>query len=156
MNAALKPIAWVIATGGGSGHFPVAPATFATAVALALLWGLSQFGLQTDAVPFFAIIAVGARVGVEATEAISSADDPDPRRAVWDEFIGGWLTMAFLPLTPEWLIAGFITFRVLDIAKLPPMSTAERLPGGWGIMADDIVAGLIGAVILNAVRLLFF
>lgn len=156
MHSLTRATAELIATAFGAGRFPVAPATFGSAVALAAYWLLSLAGLEGDSPAFFALIAAGSAVGVWATGAILSPTEHDPSRAVWDEVVGMWITMAFLPVTWPWLLAAFFAFRALDIAKTWPMSALERLPRGWGIMADDIAAGVIGAVVLNAVRLLLF
>ena len=80
----------------------------------------------------------------------------DPPQAVWDEVIGIWVTCLFLPKTILWMAAAFICFRILDIVKPFPINRLERLPGGVGIMADDLLAGLVGAAALNLVRLLLF
>ena len=78
---------------------------------------------------------------------------PRPKEAVWDEFIGMWATCVLLPKTLPWLAAAFICFRILDIWKPWPIRRLERLHGGLGIMADDLLAGIFGAVILNVIRL---
>ncbi|MEC8909441.1 MAG: phosphatidylglycerophosphatase A, partial [Chloroflexota bacterium] len=82
--------------------------------------------------------------------------DHDPKRAVWDEVAGMWITCLLLPKTLPWLAAAFLVFRVLDILKPWPIRRLEGLPGGLGIMADDVVAGVVGAVGLNAVYQTFF
>jgi phosphatidylglycerophosphatase A len=61
-----------------------------------------------------------------------------------------------LPKSLPWLAVAFLSFRVLDIWKPWPIRQLERLPGGLGIMADDLVAGLLAAAVLNALRLVFF
>ena len=83
-------------------------------------------------------------------------EDSDPKRCVIDEFGGMWATCLFLPATWGWLLAAFVTFRALDILKPFGIRRLERLPGGIGIMADDLAAGLFGALALNLVRLVFF
>ena len=79
-----------------------------------------------------------------------------PKRAVWDEFSGMWITCLLLPKTLPWLAAGFVVFRVLDILKPWPIRKFERLPGGLGIMANDLAAGVAGAVELNVAYGVFF
>jgi phosphatidylglycerophosphatase A len=69
---------------------------------------------------------------------------------VWDEVIGMWATLAFLPLTPWTAAAGFFVFRIMDILKPYPARDLERLPDGWGIMADDLMAGIYGNLLLRA------
>ena len=81
---------------------------------------------------------------------ITPSDD-DPNSAVWDEVVGMWITCILLPKTLPWLAAAFIVFRVLDIAKPWAIRKFEGLPGRIGIMADDLAAGIVGAVGLNVV-----
>ena len=95
-------------------------------------------------------------VGVWATGSLVREDDPDPHKAVWDEVAGMWLTCILLPKTLPWLAAAFVCFRVLDVLKPWPIRRFERLPGGLGIMADDLAAGVLGALLLNAVYRLAF
>lgn len=158
-NPAVSFIAETIATGLGSGKWPfVAPATVGTFAALIAYWLLdvSVFNGEGDSVWFFVLIGVVTAVGIWATDYIDSEDDHDPKRGVIDEWVGVWVTVLFLPVTWPWMIAGFFVFRALDILKPLGVRRIEAWPGGWGIMFDDIAAGVIGAVILNAVRLAFF
>ena len=143
-------MAWVIGAGLGSGLFPVAPATAGSLLALAIYWWSPLTG---DDPALFVLIAAGFLLGIWATEKMSTADNPDPKQAVWDEFIGMWATCVLLPKTLPWLAVAFICFRILDIWKPWPLRRLERLHGGLGIMADDLLAGIFGAVILNVIRL---
>ena len=74
---------------------------------------------------------------------------------VIDEVAGFLVTMVFLPLTVWTCSAGFLLFRALDVLKPWPASRAEKLPGGWGIMADDVVCGLIANAIIHLGLLLW-
>ena len=143
-------MAWVIGAGLGSGLFPVAPATAGSLVALAIYWWSPLTG---DDPALFVLIAAGFMLGIWATGKMSTAANPDPKQAVWDEFIGMWATCVLLPKTLPWLAAAFIFFRILDIWKPWPIRRLERLHGGLGIMADDLLAGIFGAVILNVIQL---
>ena len=70
---------------------------------------------------------------------------------VWDEFVGIWITLIFLPNTWLWWLLGFVVFRLLDIAKPWPISVLDRnVTGGFGIMIDDMLAGVIAAAVLYA------
>ena len=100
---------------------------------------------------FLGIVAASLLVGPWACGSLASGADPDPKRAVWDEVAGMWLTCLFLPKTLPWLAVAFLLFRALDILKPWPIRQYERLPGGYGIMADDVAAGVLGAAILNLV-----
>jgi phosphatidylglycerophosphatase A len=158
-NPIVSFVAETIATGLGSGKWPfVAPATVGTFAALVAYWLLdvSVFDGEGDSVWFFALIGVVTMVGIWATDYIDNEGDHDPKRGVIDEWVGVWVTVLFLPVTWPWMIAGFFMFRALDILKPLGVRKIEDWPGGWGIMFDDIAAGVIGAVILNAVRLIFF
>ena len=109
-----------------------------------------------DTVWFFAITAAVIIIGTAAAERVSTPEDEDPKRVVIDEWAGALVTVAFLDNTVWWLLAGFFVFRVLDITKPWPVRRLESLHGGIGIMADDVAAGIIGAIGLNVVRLIFF
>ena len=139
---------WLVGTALGVGLFPVAPATMASLLALAVYAPLPMAG---DSPALLLLVAVSLVVGPWACGSLVREDDPDPKRAVWDEVAGMWLTCLFLPKTLPWLAAAFVLFRVLDVLKPWPIRRFERLPGGYGIMADDIAAGVIGAAALNLV-----
>lgn len=143
----------IIATGFGTGLGPIAPATWGTAAALAIYWALAFDGASGW---FFILAAIVIVLGTAAAERVSAPDDLDPRRVVIDEWAGALVTVAFLDNSFWWLFAGFWVFRVLDIAKPWPIRKLEKLHGGIGIMADDVAAGIIGAIGLNLVRLIFF
>ena len=146
-------IGWIFGTGAGLGLSPVAPATVG-ALAAVVIYGFAP--LPEDSIGFFLLIALGFVFGVWATGTLLSEEDHDPSRAVWDEFIGMWATCLLLPKTLPWLVVAFLIFRLLDIWKPWPIRRFERLPGGWGIMADDLVAGLVGALVLNFIEWFVF
>ena len=137
-----------IGTGMGLGLAPIAPATVASLAAV-LIYGFSPLG--EDSIGFFLLCALGFLVGVWACQTLITPADHDPKRAVWDEFAGMWFTCLLLPKTLPWLAAAFVVFRVLDILKPWPIRRFEGMPGGLGIMADDLAAGVIGSVGLNVV-----
>ncbi len=144
----LDGLGQAIGTALGLGFFPVAPATLASFAAVAVYLALPVEG---DSPVFFGLVAASLIVGPWACGSLMSADDQDPKRAVWDEVAGMWLTCLLIPKTLPWLAAAFVLFRVLDVLKPWPIRRFERLPGGWGIMADDVAAGVVGAVALNLV-----
>ena len=138
----------LVGTAGGVGLFPVAPATAASLVAVVLYWALPIGG---DSPAFLGLVGASLLVGPWACGSLASGADPDPKRAVWDEVAGMWLTCLFLPKTLPWLAAAFLLFRLLDVLKPWPIRQYERLPGGYGIMADDVAAGVLGTAVLNLV-----
>ena len=144
---------WGMGTGMGIGLIPIAPATWASLAAV-LLYGFSPLG--EDSTGFFLLCGLGFLAGIWACQTLITETDHDPKRAVWDEFAGMWITCLFLPKTLPWLAAAFVVFRVLDILKPWPIRRLEALPGGLGIMADDLAAGVVGAIGLNVVYRVFF
>lgn len=158
-NPAISFVAETVGTGFGSGRWPfIAPATVGSLAALIVYWllDLAIFDGNGDSVWFFVLIGATTVAGIWATDYIETEDDHDPKRGVIDEWVGLWITVLFLPVTWPWMIAGFFMFRALDILKPLGIRRLEALPGGWGVMLDDIGAGVFGAVILNVVRLAFF
>ena len=149
----MRRLAWLVGAGFGSGLSPIAPGTAGSLAAAVIYYLLPISG---DSVYLYALIAAGAVVGVWATGTLASPDDPDPGQAVWDEFVGMWATCLLLPKEWPWLMAAFLCFRALDVLKPWPARRLEELPGGLGIMADDLLVGLYGAVLLNVARLAFF
>jgi phosphatidylglycerophosphatase A len=148
-----RALGWLIGTGFGSGLSPVAPGTVGSLVAVVIYYFLP---LQGDSPALFLLIGVGFLVGVWATGTLSTPQAHDPGKAVWDEFVGVWATCLLLPKEALWLAAAFVLFRVLDVLKPWPARRLESLPGGWGIMADDLMVALYGAVALNLVQRIFF
>ncbi len=151
--AVLRRIGWSIGAGLGSGLVPVAPATAGSLLALAIYFVAP---IPEDSPALYALIGGGFLVGIWATGTLTSPSDPDPKLAVWDEFVGMWATCLLLPKTLPWMAAAFVCFRVLDVLKPWPIRRLERLPGGLGIMSDDLLAGLYGAALLNGLRVAFF
>jgi len=141
-----------IATGLGAGYFPVAPGTAGSAVGLALVIAFRQTRLESPALA----VCLAAFTGLLFAVGVWSAGNAekvfgcvDPRQVVIDEVAGQILTFVATPRV-SWigLIAGFLLFRGFDIIKPFPARQAERIPGGWGIMLDDLVAGLYSLIAL--------
>jgi len=146
-----------VATVGGVGRIGRAPGTLGSLVALPLAWAASMGGLAG----LLALSVLAFAIGWWASAFyIRDGRIQDPPEVVIDEVAGQSLTLAFapMPLGLPWIAAGFVAFRLFDIWKPWPVSLAERrLPGGLGIMADDIVAALyaglalvVGRIILGA------
>jgi phosphatidylglycerophosphatase A len=83
------------------------------------------------------------------------AGSKDPGIVVVDEVVGQWVTLATLPLTPLTAGLGFLLFRGMDIVKPWPARDLERVPGGWGIMADDVAAGVYAHLVLRVFLLVW-
>ena len=98
-----------------------------------------------------AFIVVGFFVGVWASEEVEKEEGKDPSIVNIDEIIGMWIALIFLPssLSIAWYVAGFFLFRAFDIVKPFPVGRSQRLKGGWGIMMDDLLAGLYTQIVLR-------
>ena len=139
MTSLVRRVALIVASAGPAGHVPIAPGTAGSVVGVAL-WLLVR-GSESPALEMIVIAAVLA-VGVwSATVTEQHYGREDPGVVVIDEVAGMLITCLWLPLGTAGLVAAFFAFRLFDIVKPYPASTAERLPQGWGIMADDVVAG---------------
>lgn len=139
----------VIATSCGFGYFPYGPGTMGALFGI-LLW-LPLHGYASDTVTFLAtltLIVAFTVLGVWASTIAEKYWGQDPSRVVIDETVGQWI--ALLPVTaqqPWWtILAAFVLFRFFDIVKPLGVRRMESLPAGYGIMADDILAGLYGAI----------
>ena len=131
-----------------TGYFPVAPATFASAVTLALwLW------LPPASPPvMISLLVFLAVVGTYFADRAEAFMGHDAKPIVCDEVLGVLLTVAFLGHGWKLALAGFLLFRVLDIVKPPPAYQLQALRGGYGIMADDVMAGIYGNLLLQVVH----
>lgn len=145
----VQALAKMIATAFGAGYCPVAPGTCGTLVTVPLAWVMAplpgwQFAAITVAVIAIAIAAADVADRAWATE--------DNQHIVIDEVAGYLVTVAPV-VERQWapLAVGFVLFRVLDSVKPPPIRWLdERLPGGWGVVLDDVGAGVMGAVAMVA------
>jgi phosphatidylglycerophosphatase A len=154
-------LAHAIATIGGLGDRIPAPGTIVGSLPACLLWWGACAALPTTRARI-AITAIGlfvaAALGTWASEVeAQQRDEKDPRPIVVDEIAGQWLTylvaLPFVPLQNSihlavFAVAGFFLFRFFDIVKPWPIRTLEQLPGGIGIVADDLLAGYFAAAVL--------
>lgn len=141
----------LIATGFFSGYSVIAPGTAGTAVALVIYCLLPPLGIVGWSVILLSSILVGVYVSTQGEKAWGK----DPGYVVIDEIAGFFVTVCFLPQGMLMGIVAFFIFRVLDIIKPPPARQAEDLPGGWGIVMDDVFAGIYGNLILRGLLMLW-
>jgi len=131
----------------GVGFAPFAPGTAASLVSLPFAFLIQKFG---GASSLLVATLIASIVGVWACELyVRQTGNEDPSEAVIDELVGQWLACAFAPLSLTGYAAAFVLFRFFDMTKIWPVSAAERARGGWGVMFDDIVAGLIAGIIVS-------
>jgi len=148
----MKALARFIATGAYTGYAPVAPGTFGTLPGVLLAPAFAYLsGIGAGA--YGAALAVAIAVAVWAAGSFATDQGiKDPQTVVVDEVVGYLVGVALLPAEPSILVAGFFAFRLFDIVKPPPARQAEALPGGVGIVADDLIAGLFTNVLLRVAR----
>ena len=132
-----KKIAYILATGLGSGYSPVIPGTAGSFTAVLLFLLIPDLFI----VQLFLICLVYF-TGVWASKIIEADQGKDPGIVVIDEIAGQWIALLFLPLSMKAVLTAFILFRVFDIWKPFPVNYMEKLPHGWGIMTDDVIAGI--------------
>lgn len=139
---------WVfIATGFGCGFVPIAPGTVGSILGVAV-WFFVLAGQDFYTRGAVALAAFFA--GVLVVDRVVKRHRPgDAPAIVLDEIVGVWFALLFAPKSPTWIAAAFVLFRIADIAKPWPVSWAEtRIKGGRGIMADDLIAGLMATVVI--------
>ena len=136
-----------IATSGPAGYAPIAPGTFGSLVGVAVYFLIAGWSLQAQIVAALGISALGLWA---STIASRHFDRSDPSQVVIDEVAGQVVTLVGLGSGVMTLTLGFLLFRALDIIKPWPANRLERLHGGRGIMADDLMAALYGQALLRA------
>ena len=151
----------------GVGYIPGAPGTYGSAVAVAIYITFTALLHVTVYAPFHRVsenvpmilnavvgllLAAFSLLGIWASgRSIPLLGNDDPSEAVVDEVMGQLITFCFIPFATGWpfILAGFLLFRLFDIWKPFPVRTLEVLPGGLGICADDIVAGVYAGLCLG-------
>ncbi|HEY6292649.1 MAG TPA: phosphatidylglycerophosphatase A [Terriglobia bacterium] len=144
-----------IATCGGLGYFPIGPGSVGAALGAALVVALGRLPVATIRVSVLVALAAAAIFGAgvwAATGAESYFDRKDPGYVVIDEVVGQMVTLLPFP-RPGWkgVAAAYLLFRALDVVKPFPARRLEHLPGGWGIMLDDVAAGLWSLVAFSLI-----
>jgi len=156
----------------GVGYIPGAPGTYGSAIAVGIylvtvagVAAVSNIWFPTTEIGFVYVIWLKvlllsallafSLLGIWAsTRATKLLGNSDPSQIVVDEVIGQWITLAFVPFGNtgiEFILAGFLLFRLFDIWKPYPIDSLQELPGGLGVCADDILAGVYAGISLNVV-----
>ena len=137
----------LLATGFGIGRAPVAPGTVGSVPGALLYWALHLAGGVWAAAAGFAIVTL---IGFWAAgEAARSLGGTDPRPVVVDEIAGQMLSLLLVHPSAPSVALGFLLFRLFDVWKPYPARLLESLPGGSGIMADDLAAGVYANLVLQ-------
>ncbi len=148
----------LISTFLGIGYSPLAPGTMGSIAATILYWYFLPTGgfvwLLMIIILSFIGVAVSSVTEKEFQEANNDKNAHDPSIIVFDEVAGVLFALFGMAKELPWVLAALILFRLFDIIKPFPVNKFEKLPGGWGIMLDDIVAGILANVILQIVLVL--
>ena len=150
----------ILSTGLGTGFIPGAPGTAGAFVALLIWYGL-YFCMSVTALfcVTLALVVVTTVVGAWTSRVMERYWGEDPRTVVIDEYVGTWIPLLAAAVAGSaWQTAilglvGFAAFRVIDIVKTPLCRRMERVPNGWGVMLDDVVAGTYALIIVIVARL---
>ena len=123
------------------GKLPLAPGTWASIFAV-LCWyflfqSVNHFVLPAISIFLFLI------GGIASDTIVKHSKEHDPSRIVIDEWVGQWVALSMMPINIRTGVVAFVAFRIFDIIKPGPVRKMEKIPGGWGIMADDVVAGIM-------------
>ncbi len=145
----VNALAWMLSLWFGCGLLPYAPGTAGTLGALPLYWWVRPYGL----LPLAATAGVVTVAGVWSSSRVARASGvKDPQFICVDEVAGVLVTLLAAPVNVSGVLVGVLLFRLFDWLKPFPARDLERLPGGLGIVCDDLAAGAWGAVVLLALR----
>lgn len=144
-----KRLAEFISTVGYVGRFPAAPGTAGSLVGLifVVLWhGILEISLGWTLAVLFLLTWLGT---ISAAAYADATGVEDPGEVVIDEFVGQWIALLLIP--PHWgfWVAAFVLFRLFDIWKPLWIDKVQAWPGGWGVMADDILAGIFTFILIQ-------
>jgi phosphatidylglycerophosphatase A len=146
----LGKLAAVVATAFGAGYSPIAPGTAGSLVGLLLFLPLRAMPAPVQVAAVAAAFLVGTAAAGRVARQVGVED---PGIVVVDEVVGMWTSLLFLPFTIGTAALGFVLFRIFDVIKPYPARDLEALPGGWGIMSDDLMAGVYANLALRVVLL---
>lgn len=139
----------LIATGFGSGYGPKAPGTWGSLVGAVLIWMYQKTG-YANWILLLGVLCLGTITSHLAEQYLGEHDSP---KIVIDEIAGILVSCLYLP--PIYILPAFLLFRFFDVLKPGPIGNIQHLPGGLGVMADDILAGLTTLIILKAFILIW-
>ncbi len=144
-------LSWLIATFFGIGHLQPGSGTWASAVTIAVWWTASLWIPSAWLVSVaIAVSALVTLIGIPPSTVVARESGiKDPGFVVIDEVAGQMIALIAVPLHWKYMLAGFILFRSFDIVKPFPLRRLEALPGGTGIMMDDVGAGLYALALLQ-------
>ena len=138
---------YVVATTFGAGFSPVAPGTAGSLIAVLLVYFLSPVPAWILIIALIILFFAGVYTGTQ----IEKEKGHDPSLVVIDEFVGMGISLLFLDKDWRFYLIAFILFRFFDIVKPPPINLSQKLAGGYGIMIDDVLAGLYALILTHLI-----
>jgi len=141
----------LIGSGLFTGFITVAPGTIASLAAL-IVYLIP--GFDTPSI-LILLITLSILVGVPVADKFESVYGKDPKQCTIDECAGMWITLLFMPKKIWWLALAFLIWRFMDIVKPFPIKKLEKIKGGWGVMLDDILAGVYSFIAIQLIIYFF-
>jgi len=142
----------IVTTGLGTGFAPIAPATVASALACVVLWFLPSVRDWPGLLLAFPFFFLGVWLATRGEQRYGH----DGRPIVVDELVGQWITLFFASQSLSIFIAAFFLFRLFDVWKPLGIRQSQQLPKGWGVMIDDVLAGVLALLCLRLLTLIPF
>jgi len=149
----MKSLHKLNATVLGAGYSPFAPGTMGALVGILILFFIKwlQPELQYFTWGLLVVTIIFTLLGVWSSNELEAEWGKDPSKIVVDELVGVWIAVLWIPAKTHWLILGFILFRFFDILKPLGIRRLEKLKGGWGVMIDDVGAGIYANIVLQVI-----
>ncbi len=143
---------YLIATGLGSGYSPLAPGTAGSILAVVIVYLLAPIGLWIFGSALLLLFLLGVWSGTQ----LEKDHGEDPSLVVIDEIVGMGISLLFLPKSWPLFLVAFLLFRLFDIFKPFPINNLQDIHGGWGIMLDDVLAGIYALAGTHLINHFFF
>lgn len=151
----MRKIFILLGTVGGTGYVPILPGTAGTLTGVIIYLIFRKIGIFSEPLSYLIMLAVFIGAGVWISGRCNQYLKGNDNSSIVIDEVGGFLiTMFALPFSMRFLLLGFILFRTFDIVKPFKIEKIQKLPGGWGIMADDIAAGVLANLVLQASRIM--
>lgn len=141
----------IIGSGLFTGYIPIASGTFGSLVAIIIYW-IPGFEQLQIILPSIIVLFI---YGVYVSSKFEKVYGKDPSQCTVDEFVGTWIALIAIPKTFLLTLTSFFIWRALDIIKPFPARSSEKLPGGWGIMIDDVISGFYSLIVVRLIVFLF-
>jgi len=151
--------AWLLATFFGAGYWRPGPGTAGSLAAAAIWLAMGKIAGHHLSMEAFSLVTLAAAlalliIGIPAATIVArESGRKDPQIVVADEAVGQWIALFAAPVQWSYALLGLILFRIFDVWKPFPIRKIEHLPEGWGIMFDDVAAGIYAMAILQLIRL---